>query len=285
MGDWIILHEASIRLTAFVGVLLVMMVWEYRSPARKLQHPRWLRWSSNLGIVVINTAMLRFLLPVLAVGSALWATENNWGWLNQMPWPQWVEILIAFLLLDMAIYLQHVLVHAVPLFWRFHRMHHADLDFDATTGLRFHPLEILFSMGLKMLIIIAIGAPVLAVILFEIALSGGAVFNHSNVRLAGWLEPWVRAIIVTPDMHRVHHSALPTETNANYGFSLSIWDRLFGTYVAQPTMGHSDMTIGLHSFRQESDLYLHRMLIQPIHSPAPTDSEPNGDLVVNEQDQ
>lgn len=281
MHEWIINHEGTIRLSAFLGVLALMMLWEWRSPARPLQHARWLRWSSNLGIVVINTAILRFLLPVLAVGTALWAEQQHWGLLNQIDWPDWVKVLMAFLLLDLAIYLQHVLVHAVPLFWRFHRMHHADLDYDTTTGLRFHPVEIIFSMGLKMLIILALGAPALAVILFEISLSAGAVFNHGNVHLPRWLEPWVRAVIVTPDMHRVHHSWIQKETDSNFGFGLSIWDRIFGTYRAQPAAGHDDMTIGIEIFRTEKDLYLHQLLIQPFRLPQTektdgTDSHHNG---------
>lgn len=281
MSEWLIENEAQLRLAVFLGLLLIMMIWEYRSPARILQHPRWLRWSSNLGIVLLDTAIVRFLLPVLALGIALWAADHHWGWLNQMQWNSALEILIAFLLLDLAIYLQHVLVHAVPLFWRFHRLHHTDLDYDATTGLRFHPLEILFSMALKMLVIVIVGAPAEAVILFEISLSAGAVFNHSNVHLPRWLEPWMRSLIVTPDMHRVHHSAIPAETNSNYGFGLSIWDRLLGTYIKQPKMGHEKMTIGLQYFRDEGDLYLHNMLLQPLRP----QGEPTQVEVVNTADQ
>lgn len=278
MHEWILNNEGTIRLSAFLCALVLMMLWEWRSPARTLEHPRWLRWSSNLGIVVLNTAILRFLLPVLAVGTALWAEQQHWGFMNQFDWPDWVKILAAFLLLDLAIYLQHVLAHAIPLIWRFHRMHHTDLDYDTTTGLRFHPVEIVFSMGLKMLIILVLGAPVLAVILFEISLSAGAVFNHANVHLPRWLEPWVRAIIVTPDMHRVHHSWIQKETDSNFGFGLSIWDRLFGTYRAQPAAGHDDMTIGIDIFRTEKDLYLHQLLIQPFRSPKAdgTEAETNG---------
>ena len=264
MMDWFINNEPGIRIVAFLGILIGMMAWEYFRPARKLQYPRWLRWSSNLGIVVINTAVLRLTLPMLAAGAAVWAEAQHWGWLNQTSWPFWVEVIFALLLFDFAIYLQHVMVHAVPLFWRFHRLHHADLDYDATTGLRFHPIEILFSMGLKMLLVIAVGAPLLAVIIFEIILNSASLFNHGNVRLPAWLEPWARAFIVTPDMHRVHHSAIREETNSNYGFSLSIWDRLFGTYRDQPTLGHEHMVIGLEYFRDERELYLHRLLVQPL---------------------
>jgi len=269
--DWIIANESTLRLSAFLGMLGLMLGWEWLKPARKPGFSRWLRWSSNLGIVVINTLVLRLLLPILAAGTAIWAADNQWGWLNRMEWPLWLEILIAIILLDLAIYLQHVMVHAVPLFWRFHRMHHADLDYDATTGLRFHPVEILFSMLIKMALVASMGAPLLAVILFEIILNVSSVFNHGNVRLPAWLEPWVRAIIVTPDMHRVHHSVIERETNSNYGFCLSIWDRLFGTYRAQPAKGHSDMTIGLQYFRDEKELRLHKMLVQPAANP---ESEP-----------
>ena len=274
MIDWLIQNESGVRLVAFLGMLGLMMAWEVVRPARALDHPRWLRWSSNLGIVLINTAVLRFLFPILAVGTAIWAREQQWGWLNQMDWPLWAEVMVALLLLDLAIYLQHVMVHAIPLFWRFHRLHHADLDYDATTGLRFHPVEILFSMSLKMLLVVTMGAPLLAVILFEIILNVASVFNHGNVRLPGWLEPWVRALIVTPDMHRIHHSAIREETNSNYGFSLSIWDRLFGTYHKQPVLGHTRMMIGLEYFRDEKELLLHRMLIQPALNPRPAKAEP-----------
>ena len=265
--NWVIENESMLRLAAFLGALGLMMGWEWLVPARRLKFPRWLRWGSNLGIVIINTAVLRLLFPILAAGTAIWAAENQWGWLNRMDWPAWLEVVVAIALLDLAIYLQHVMVHAVPLFWRFHRLHHADLDYDATTGLRFHPVEIVFSMLIKMAVVASMGAPLLAVVLFEIILNVGSVFNHGNVRLPAWLEPWVRAIIVTPDMHRVHHSAIQNETDSNYGFSLSIWDRIFGTYRKQPVRGHTDMTIGLEYFREGEELYLHRMLLQPIKNP------------------
>lgn len=273
MIDWLLQNESSVRLVAFLGMLGLMMTWEVLRPARNPGHPRWLRWSSNLGIVVINTAILRLLFPILAVGTALWAADQQWGWLNQMDWPLWVEVIIALLLLDLAIYLQHIMVHAIPLFWRFHRLHHADLDYDATTGLRFHPLEILFSMALKMLLVVTIGAPLVAVILFEIVLNVASIFNHGNVHLPARLEPWVRAFIVTPDMHRIHHSSIREETNSNYCFSLSIWDRLFGTYRKQPALGHEKMVIGLEYFRNERELLLHRMLIQPALNPKTTMAE------------
>lgn len=274
MIEWIIQNEAGLRLGSFLGLLMVMMLWEWRKPARTLQQPRWLRWSSNLGIVVINTAVLRFFIPLLAVGTALWVTEKGIGLFNRIDWPLWLEILLTYLILDMAIYFQHVLVHYVPLFWRFHRMHHADLDFDTTTGLRFHPVEIIFSMLIKMALVAAIGAPAVGVIIFEIILSAGAVFNHSNVRLPTVIEPWVRALIVTPDMHRVHHSVIRRETNSNFGFSLSIWDRVFGTYIKQPQAGHTNMTIGIEVFRDSKDLYLHRMLIQPLSNPVLKKADP-----------
>lgn len=266
MSQWIIINEDILRLSILLSSLAIMILWELRRPARKLRYPRRLRWYSNFGIVALNAIILRVMMPVLATGSAFWAEQQGWGILHQSSWPTAINIIIAFLLLDMAMYFQHVLVHAVPLFWRFHRMHHADLDIDTSTGLRFHPVEIVVSMALKISFIITIGAPVLAVLLFEISLSSSSIFNHGNVRLPSRLELLVRRLIVTPDMHRIHHSMISEETNSNYGFSLSIWDHMFGTYRAQPVAGHVDMDIGVEHFRSAKDLHLHRMLIQPFRS-------------------
>jgi len=242
--------EGIIRLTIFAGVLAAMATWELAAPKRQLHDRKLLRWCSNLGIVLLNSLLVRLLVPLGAVGVAAWAHGTQFGLLNLMPLPGWLTIITAIVLLDLAIYGQHVVFHAVPLLWRLHMVHHADRDIDVSTGLRFHPLEILLSMGIKMGLVALIGAPVWGVILFEVILNGMAMFNHSNVRLPGWIDSWLRRLIVTPDMHRVHHSVLPEETNSNYGFNLSLWDRLFATYRAQPAAGHTGMTIGLEQFQR-----------------------------------
>ena len=246
---WIITHEATIRLSCFGGVLLLVALWETLAPRRLRTVARLTRWTSNLGIVVLNTVVLRLIFPAAAVGMAVFVGEQGWGVLNHYAVPPWVAVVLAVIALDLVIYLQHVMVHAVPILWRLHRVHHADPDFDVTTGLRFHPLEILLSMLIKFTAIIAIGAPVIAVIVFEVLLNATAMFNHGNLRLPAGVDRWLRWFVVTPDMHRVHHSVDMDETNSNYGFNLPWWDRLFGTYRAQPRAGHAAMTIGLHEFR------------------------------------
>ena len=190
--------------------------------------------------------------------------KEGWGLLNNFSPPYWISVLAAIVALDFAIYLQHVMVHAVPLFWRLHRMHHADLDFDVTTGARFHPVEILLSMGIKLGVVAVLGPPVVAVVIFEVLLNGSSMFNHSNIRLPLWLDRVLRWFVVTPDMHRVHHSVIPRETNSNFGFNLPWWDRLFGTYRAQPEAGHEAMTIGISQFREPKYLRLDRLLLQPL---------------------
>jgi sterol desaturase/sphingolipid hydroxylase (fatty acid hydroxylase superfamily) len=204
----------------------------------------------------------------LAVGLAVMAEERGWGLFNNIDIPVWAAVVVSMLLLDLAIYLQHVMFHAVPGLWRLHRMHHADLDFDATTGLRFHPIEILISMGIKLAVVAALGPPAVAVLLFEVILNGTALFNHANVDLPRPVDRVLRLFVVTPDMHRVHHSIDPRETNSNYGFNLPWWDRLLGTYIALPAKGHVQMEIGIEQFRTRRDLWLDRMLIQPLRGPA-----------------
>lgn len=266
--DFLLTHEPTIRLTAFFGILAAMMVWELAAPRRRLELPRVIRWSNNLALVVVDTAILRLAFPVLAVGLAGLAEAKGWGLFNVLDLPLWVEVIAAVLILDLAIYLQHILFHAVPGLWRLHRMHHADLDFDATTGLRFHPVEILLSMAIKLAVVGAIGAPPVAVLAFEVILNATSLFNHGNVRLPPAVDRVLRLVLVTPDMHRVHHSSDPRETNSNFGFSVPWWDRLLGTYVAQPAKGHEGMEIGIEQFRTERDLWLDRMLIQPVRGPA-----------------
>lgn len=269
MNDELMTQEPLIRMAAFATVLLAMMVWEVAARRRPQQIGRRQRWPANLLIVALDTLAVRLLFPLAAVGAALTATEQGWGLFNQLSVPAWVAVPVSFLVLDLAIYFQHRLFHAVPWLWRLHRMHHADLEFDVTTGLRFHPLEILLSMAIKLAIVTLLGAPALAVLIFEVVLNATSMFNHSNVSLPVRIDRWLRLGVVTPDMHRVHHSEIRQETDNNFGFNLPWWDRLFGTYRAQPAAGHLGMSIGIEGFRTPRDLRLDRMLIQPFTSPEP----------------
>jgi len=249
-SELVIQYEIAIRLIFFLGIFGLMAWWESRAPRRPLSLPRAVRWSNNLGLVFLNTLTLRLLFPAAAVGVAAFAAERGWGLLNYYPVPFAWAVVISVVAMDLVIYLQHVLVHAVPALWRLHRVHHADLDYDVTTGARFHPIEIILSMLIKFATIVVLGPPLVAVILFEVILNAMAMFNHGNVGLPGWLDRIVRLLFVTPDMHRVHHSVEDNEANSNFGFNLAIWDRLFGTYIAQPRAGHRGMTIGIHRYRQ-----------------------------------
>ncbi|MBH1974618.1 MAG: sterol desaturase family protein [Rhodobacteraceae bacterium] len=268
MTETIIANEPMLRLAVFLVVLVAMAGWELAAPRRRQDIPRILRWTNNLALVVVDTIILRLTFPILAVGLALMAEARGWGLFNVLDLPLWLAVLLPILLLDLAIYLQHVLFHAVPSLWRLHRMHHADLEFDVTTGLRFHPVEIVLSMVIKLAVVAALGAPAMAVLLFEVLLNATALFNHANIRLPAALDRVLRWVVVTPDMHRVHHSVIPAETNSNFGFNLPWWDRLLGTYRAQPKAGHDGMTIGIEQFRTRRDLWLDRMLVQPLRGPA-----------------
>ena len=268
MTDPVLANEPLIRMGLFLGILMAMALWEVAAPRRRREIPRLLRWSSNLGIVALDTLLVRLLFPVVAVGLAVVAEQRGWGLLNILDLPFWLAFLLSLLLLDLTIYLQHVMFHAVPALWRFHRMHHADLEFDVTTGLRFHPVEILLSMGIKLAVVMALGPPAIAVLVFEVLLNATSMFNHSNIRIPVAIDRVLRLLVVTPDMHRVHHSIHPSETNSNFGFNLPWWDRLLGTYRAQPRDGHLGMTIGIEQFRSRRDLWLDRMLIQPLRGPA-----------------
>ncbi len=268
MAESILDTEPAIRLGAFLGIFVVMAVWEALAPRRGRSFSRWVRWPSNLGIVAVNTLLLRILIPTAAVGLAMTGEARGLGLLNALTLPTWLAVVLAVVLLDLAIYLQHVMFHAVPALWRLHRMHHADLDFDVTTGARFHPIEILLSMALKLGVVAALGAPALAVLVFEVLLNATSMFNHANARLPQGLDRVLRWFIVTPDMHRVHHSVVPHETNSNFGFNLPWWDRLLGTYRAQPAAGHTGMTIGLETFREPRELRLDRLLLQPFRGEA-----------------
>ena len=257
-------NEPAIRLGFFLGMFALMALWEVLMPRRRRAVSRWVRWPSNLGIVALNTVLLRFMIPTAAVGLAFIAEERGWGLLNRLSPPDWLAILLAVLVLDLAIYLQHVMFHAVPALWRLHRMHHADLDFDVTTGARFHPIEILLSMVIKLAVVVILGPPAVAVLIFEVVLNATSMFNHGNVLIPPHFDRALRWLVVTPDMHRVHHSVIPHETNSNFGFNLPWWDCLLGTYRAQPADGHQGMTIGLEQFRTQGDLRLDRMLVQPF---------------------
>lgn len=264
LADILFAHEPWIRLGAFAGIFATMASWELMAPRRRQAIGRRRRWPGNLGVVVIDTLLVRFIFPTAAVGVALVAQMGGWGLLPSLDAPSWLAIIIAVIVLDLAIYLQHVLFHAVPVLWRLHRMHHADLEIDVTTGARFHPIEILLSMAIKLGVVAALGAPAVAVLIFEVLLNATSMFNHGNVRLPQRLDRMLRWLVVTPDMHRVHHSILADETNSNFGFNLPWWDRLFGTYRAQPQAGHGAMTIGIEQFRDPRELRLDRMLLQPF---------------------
>lgn len=279
MSDFILANEPAIRILSFASVLSLMAIWEIVASRRPQVIKRLVRWPGNLAIVILDTLAVRLLFPLAAVGAAIYASDHGWGLLNLVSMPVWVAVVLAILALDLAIYCQHRIFHAVPWLWRLHRMHHADLEFDVTTGLRFHPLEIVLSMAIKMVVIVLIGAPALAVVLFEVLLNATSLFNHGNVRLPQRVDRWLRLLLVTPDMHRVHHSTIQRETDSNFGFSLPWWDRLFGTYCAQPEKGHQGMTIGIEDFRTEHDLRLDQMLVQPFRHTAsrPTHTGPHND--------
>jgi sterol desaturase/sphingolipid hydroxylase (fatty acid hydroxylase superfamily) len=269
MWVWLLAHEEPVRLAAFLAVLLPMALAEALAPRRPSSQSRAVRWSNNLALVAFNTVLLRLAFPVLAVGAALWALQNGWGLLALQTLPPWLDILLTVLLLDVIIYGQHVLFHRVPALWRLHRMHHADLDFDASTGLRFHPAEIVVSMAIKLAAVVLLGAHPAGVLAFEVLLNATSLFNHGNVRLPAAVDRRLRWLLVTPDMHRVHHSIVRAETDSNFGFSVPWWDRLFRTYRAQPAAGHDGMTIGIPGFREPRELWLDRLMTQPLRAPRP----------------
>ncbi len=256
--------EAIVRLGVFLGIFGLMAAWELYWPKRRLSQARRRRWSVNLGLAVLNVGIMRVSVGAAAWLAATWAAEHHVGLFNTLTLPQWLSIALSLLLLDLAIYAQHVVAHRWRWFWRLHQVHHSDMDFDATTALRFHPIEIMLSMLYKVLLVIMLGADAAAVVAFEVILNGCALFNHGNVGLWPWLEHWLRYVLVTPDMHRIHHSALRRETDSNYGFSLSCWDRLFKTYCPQPQQPQTTMKIGLQEFRDANELRLLDMLVLPF---------------------
>ena len=264
MNSLIMDHEVPLRLLFFLGIFICMAAWEILAPRRSLSQSKQVRWANNLGLTLLNTLLLRLVFPVAAVGVALHASERGWGLFNTLPVPDWLGGLFSLLVLDLLIYSQHLFFHKVPLLWRLHRMHHTDLDLDVTSGFRFHPLEILLSMAIKMGIVAALGAPAWSVILFEVLLNGTSLFNHANIALHPEADRILRLAVVTPDMHRVHHSVIIRETDSNFGFNFPWWDRLFNTYRAQPAAGHTAMTIGLANYREPKWLQLPWMLAVPL---------------------
>lgn len=261
-----ITQESVIRLCLFLGVFLVMALWERYLPRRQHKVQRQQRWPNNLALVALGTLVVRWVFPFSAVALAWQVQAKGWGLLNHAQLPWGIAVVLALLALDFAIYCQHRLFHAVPWLWRLHRVHHADIEFDVTTGIRFHPLEVLLSMGIKWGVIAVLGAPALAVLLFELLLNTSSLFNHGNVKISERVDRWLRWALVTPDMHRIHHSIRVEETNSNFGFNLPWWDRLLGTYRKSPQDGQTTMTIGLSDFRDPKELRLDRMLLQPLRS-------------------
>lgn len=257
-------REPVLRLGFFLGIFALMAAWEWKAGRRPRPLSRARRWPGNLGLTVLNAFMTRLVAPAGAVGFALLAEARGWGLFRRLDGPEWLEILVAVVLLDLTIYLQHRVFHQVPTLWRLHRTHHADVDVDVTTGIRFHPVEILMSLGVKFIVIVGLGFPAVSVLVFEILLNATALFNHSNVRIPPSWERGLRWLVVTPDMHRVHHSIVPRETNSNFGFNLPWWDRLFDTYRPDPAAGHDAMTLGLAVFRNPQEQRLDRLLTQPF---------------------
>jgi len=259
-------NEPFIRLGIFLGLLIVMSTLEIFSPRRPLSEGRLRHWAINLSLTALNTLVLRLVLGAAAYETARVADAESWGALAFVDWPNWLEFLIAILVLDFALYVQHVMAHALPILWRLHRVHHSDVNLDATSGSRFHPVEILFSMLYKVAVVLALGPSALAVIVFEIVLNGSAVFHHANVRIPLALDRVLRLAIITPDLHRVHHSVIVGETNSNFGFSVPWWDRLCGTYCPQPRDGHDGMSVGIAEYRDPGELSLLRLLKLPFES-------------------
>jgi sterol desaturase/sphingolipid hydroxylase (fatty acid hydroxylase superfamily) len=264
MADYIIAEESQFRLVIFLTVLVFMGLWEALSARRGRIFSRRERWLGNLGLILVDSLAIRLVMPIIAVDLALISQANGWGLFNMTAWPAALEVVAAIILLDFVVYWQHVVFHRIPLLWRLHAVHHTDRDLDATSALRFHPVEMILSMLLKMIVVVALGVSPLAVIVFEVILNATALFNHANIKIASRIEPWLRLFIVTPDMHRIHHSVRPDEYNRNFGFNLSLWDRLFSSYVESPQDGQQDMTIGLTDHQTDETRSLLFMLVLPF---------------------
>lgn len=265
MEHWLITHEALLRSSCFVGLLVIMLFWEWVAPKRVYHLPRITRWLNNLSIVIINNLIIRIIRPAALVGVALLVRKQSFGLFYWLSLPAVISLPVSIVLLDLAIYWQHRIFHSVGVLWRMHRMHHTDMDLDTTTGIRFHPFEIIISTVYKSLLILLFGIGPAAVILFEIILNATSLFNHGNVRIYAKLEKWLRFIIVTPDMHQIHHSVKPFETNSNYGFNFSFWDRIFKSYRQDPQGGQQGLTIGINTFRdRKTVMWLSGLLITPF---------------------
>jgi sterol desaturase/sphingolipid hydroxylase (fatty acid hydroxylase superfamily) len=264
MNHLILDYELALRLIPFSAILAGMALWEGLSPRRPLVAPKWTRWINNLGMVAIDSVILRLVIPATAISVASHVTAQGWGLFNIVGLSGWPAIALGVIVLDLTIYGQHAMFHLTPIFWRLHKVHHTDLDVDVTTGVRFHPAEVILSMGIKIGIVLLLGAPVLAILIFEILLNGTSMFNHGNVRIWNGIDRWLRFVVVTPDVHRVHHSVIIREMNSNFGFNFPWWDRLFGTYRAQPATGHDCMVIGIARYRDPKRLTLMRLLALPF---------------------
>lgn len=258
------LSEGALRLAISFAVFLSMALWEASAPWRLSELGRGVRWTANLGLMLVDTALLRLVFPLAAVGAALWAEQHHYGLFNTLRMPRWIGGVWAFFMLDFVIYWQHRIFHRIPMLWRLHRVHHSDTELDLTSGVRFHPVEILLSMLIKIAAVVALGAPALTVIVFEAMLNATSLFNHSNVRLSPGLERLLRFAVVTPDMHRIHHSVVRAETDSNFGFNFPWWDKFFGSYRAEPIAGRERLTIGLNEFRDPAEQRLDRLLMQPL---------------------
>ena len=259
-------YETVIRFGSFIGLFVLLAIWEISSPKRVLHHARHFRWFNNFSLIILSNLLVRFVIPTAAVGIALAVEENQWGLLYYLELPILIHFIAAFVLMDLSLYFQHVMFHALPMFWRFHRVHHSDLDFDISTGLRFHPFEMVISILIKFITIASLGVPVFAVVIFEIVLNAASMFTHSNIKIPLGLERVIRWLIVTPDMHRIHHSVIENETNSNFGFFISVWDRMFGTYIRNPQKGHTEMKIGLNNSQEAKWQNLRWLIYLPFVS-------------------
>ncbi|MBR9787631.1 MAG: sterol desaturase family protein [Vibrionaceae bacterium] len=264
MTETVFNDPSWIRLSCFVGVLLLCTLWENTFPRKRLTVSRSFRWVNNLSLVALNSVIVSLVMPIAAFQASIIVTENQWGLFQLLSFPIWLNVLLSIILLDFVIYLQHVIFHRIPILWKLHRMHHADMDIDVTTGARFHPIEILISMVIKIGAVFMLGVSPISIVAFEIILNASAMFNHSNAKLALPTDAWLRKVIVTPDMHRVHHSVIPRETHSNFGFFLSVWDRMFSTYCAQPERGHEHIVIGSLDIRDEQEQRLDKLITQPF---------------------
>ncbi len=265
MSEWFHLNQSTLRLSGFIAIFILMAIWEWQSPSRQLQLSKYQRWLNHGALIVISSLAIRWLTPFALTGLAFYAQQQHIGLLVWLNVPLWIAIVSSLLLMDGLVYGQHRLMHSIPILWRLHRLHHSDMDFDITTGVRFHPIEMMLSFFVKAAIIIALGVPVIAVVVFELLLSSLALFNHANINLPKRIESITRLFIVTPDVHRIHHSTINSETNSNYGFNLIMWDRLFGSYTETSRYGDEHIEIGLNEFKQKQLVtQLHHLLWQPF---------------------